>query len=179
VEGNNCSNNGIGIYLSSSSNNTLEDNLCISNSDGMFLYNACEDDSLIYNTCSWNDGDGTMIELSDRNYASWNDLLGNSQYGVEISSESHSNSISYNVFVGNHGAGTAYEAGHVQAYDSGSGNTWNVTEIFGEFGNYWGDWTTPNTDNDQIVDIPYEVGGSAGAKDNSPLAFDPRVTMPS
>ena len=49
-------------------------------------------------------------------------------------------------------------------------NRWNHSGI----GNYWSDWTTPDQDTDGIVDFPYNISGTAGAKDYFPLA-DPWI----
>ena len=48
-------------------------------------------------------------------------------------------------------------------------------EHFGGIGNYWYDWANNNNTNDNnhdgIVDWPYSIAGSAGAKDYSPLIY--------
>jgi nitrous oxidase accessory protein NosD len=100
-----------------------------------------------------------------------NQLRNNLLPGVEIywayrSSLSSSNIISNNTFVGNNGAGSTYNQSHIQAYDDGINNSWNSTD---GYGNYWSDWTTPDANHDGIVDQPYTISGSAGAKDYHPL----------
>jgi len=53
-----------------------------------------------------------------------------------------------------------------QAFDDkGKVNNWNN----GTLGNYWSDWTSPDKNQDGIVDIPYNISGSTGSKDYHPL----------
>jgi len=54
-----------------------------------------------------------------------------------------------------------------QAYDSGIGNTWYDPST--HKGNYWGDHTGPDEDEDGIVDEPYPIAGPAGSQDLYPL----------
>lgn len=86
--------------------------------------------------------------------------------GAHISTDSSSpiilpgyNRFCYNNFADNAGMGT-------QAYDSQERNIWNASDR----GNYWSDWTGPDTDHDGIVDYPYPLAGSVGAKDYKPIA---------
>jgi len=142
LSNNNCSNNGYGIYIYSSSNNTLRDNTCSNNWCGMYL------------------------DSSDGNGIIWNEINNNTNYGLTISSDSNDNRISNNAFAGNNGATDTYDVSHVQAYDDGLGNLWNSTD---GYGNYWSDWTGPDADMNGVVDLPYNISGSAGAEDNYPL----------
>lgn len=90
------------------------------------------------------------------------------------------NRIYNNTFSYNNGVTDTYSAQHVQAYDSGSNNWWNTTGTSDKhgYGNYWYDWANNNDTNDQnphdgIVDWPYTIDGSAGAKDYYPLTNAP------
>ncbi len=83
---------------------------------------------------------------------------------------SGSNNLIYlNYFYFNNGSENTYDSSHVQAYDGGTNNHWNTSK----YGNYWLDWAENNDTNDQnhdgIVDWPYDIKGSAGAKDYYPL----------
>jgi parallel beta-helix repeat protein len=172
VAGNNCSNSNYGIIVTESSwNNTLVSNICSSNNyDGMYLYKS-SNNTLDSNNCSSNGNWGIQIDWSTSNVLLRNQLCGNLQYGVYIYSTSTSNVIFNNTFVGNNGAGSTYDPDHAQAYDEVPGNWWNSTD---GYGNYWSDWTSPDDVPPYgIVDLPYEIGGDAGAKDNFPL-----TTMP-
>jgi nitrous oxidase accessory protein NosD len=69
------------------------------------------------------------------------------------------------------GSGDIYSPNFIQAYDGGAGNMWNAS--YG--GNYWADWTTPDSNGDGIVDLPYWIDGPAAAKDFLPLTESPQV----
>jgi parallel beta-helix repeat protein len=185
---NTCSYCRYGIVLWRSDNNTLVGNNCSSNSeDGVWLAVA-QDNSLISNNCSSNGGAGVNLYYSSRN-----SLIGNNcsscYYGINIYDTCddnilHLNWIGYNVgygiylgwgyhtriwnntFTDNNGAGSTYDPNHVQACDSSGCNWWNSTD---GCGNYWSDWTAPDNDSDGIVDYPYVLDGTAGARDYSPL----------
>jgi len=64
-----------------------------------------------------------------------------------------------------------YNASHIQTYDAGTNNRWNISGSPHGYGNYWSDWTTPDADSNGVVDIPYSIPGSAGAKDYYPLTL--------
>jgi parallel beta-helix repeat protein len=105
-----------------------------------------------------------------------NQVSNNGGYGIDISSGSN-NRIFENAFIGNNGATGTYNASHAQARDDGTHNLWNYTYVYSwdEPGNYWSDWTTPDVVPPQdIVDYPYIIAGSAGAKDYYPLTYNPR-----
>ncbi|NPA74629.1 MAG: right-handed parallel beta-helix repeat-containing protein, partial [Euryarchaeota archaeon] len=75
-------------------------------------------------------------------------------------------------FYFNQGSNGTYNASHVQAYDSATGNQWNTTT---GYGNYWYDWANNNNSNDVnphngIVDWPYKLDGGTNAEDYHPLA---------
>jgi len=72
-----------------------------------------------------------------------------------------------NTFAYNNGALDNSSGQFLQAYDEGSGNTWY--EPLNGRGNYWNDWTSPDSTGDGIVDNPYLIEGSAGSRDMYPL----------
>lgn len=158
---------GEGISLqSSSNNNTVEYNSCVSNNlEGIGLHSLSNDNTLYNNTCKSNYADGLYLDTSSGNVITLNQLRDNLPFGLRIASGSSSR-ISNNIFAGNGGSGSTYDPNHVQAFDDGTSNSWNGT---GGGGNYWSDWTTPDANHDSIVDLPYNVSGSAGAKDYYPL----------
>ncbi len=57
---------------------------------------------------------------------------------------------------------------NVNAEDRGTGNDWNTTIV----GNYWDDYGGSDLDDDGIGDTPYNVPGTAGAKDHFPIWDD-------
>ncbi len=217
LEGNFCTNNNIGIYLTSSSNNTLIDNLCFSNGnwgihlyssndntlsnnicssnsfDGMYLYSS-SNNTLDGNTCISNSGAGIWLDASNNNILVSNDFSLNDADGMTLALSSHGNGISHNLvgnntgygvsvesgsgnriwnntFIGNNGATGTYDPSHVQASDAGTYNSWNGTD---GHGNWWNDWQSPdNVPPFGIVDLPYNISGSANAQDNYPLTTPP------
>jgi parallel beta-helix repeat protein len=186
-------NNGWGIKLNSSSNNTLANNYCsynmldgirLDSSNGsMILDNNCsnsigsdgisinfsEENMIFNNNCSNNDH-GINLYSSNNSMISNNTISNNVQYGVILYSGCSSNSIWNNTFIGNNGTGSIYDSSYVQATDSGTNNRWNSSS---GYGNYWGDWTTPDGNSDGIVDNPYVIGGSAASRDEYPLTTPP------
>lgn len=192
-------NSGAGIELDSASQNALDDNNCTNNYNGITLAGSVNNE-LSSNSCNLNEGNGIHLDNSGNNRLSNNkcsfnihcgiSLLGgpstsgnvilgnqlhdNTQYGVIIDwsfmgSLPSLNMISNNAFDGNNGANGIFNELHVQACDNGMNNSWNSTD---GFGNYWGDWTTPDTNHDGIVDAPYIIDGYgfSSAKDYYPLA---------
>jgi len=143
-----CSNNNrYGIYLVYSNNNALINNTCINNEYGIYLYD------------------------SDNNNIIHSLLTHNTNYAIYIDRYCSNNFIYNNSFYYNHGSGDTFNSSLIQAYDGGSNNWWNSSS---GYGNYWHDWANNNNSNDLngdgIVDWPYPIDGSAGAKDYYPLA---------
>ena len=100
-----------------------------------------------------------------------NTIKNNDDYGMKMYNSS-SNDIYGNDFTdNNNGKG-------VQGWDNRVTNTWNSPTpvnycysggtYISHIGNYWSDHTTPDTNGDGIVDIPYTLDGGAGAKDFYP-----------
>lgn len=157
----------VGIVLSvSSENNNLDGNVLTLTTDGVgILVMDSDNTSIINNNCSYNGYIGVYLSNSSDNVLISNTMCFNSYYGMYIEMGSR-NLISNNTFIGNNGATGTYNASHIQAFDTGTGNWWNGTD---ERGNYWSDWTKPDSDMNGIVDVPYSLDGSAAAKDFYPL----------
>ena len=171
-----------GISLDRSNNNALSNNNCSSNDyDGIYLYSS-SNNTLWNNICSSNSHDGMHLnKSSNNNEISWNLVCSNAGYGMNISlgdvvlPSGSNNHIWNNIYIGNNGATDAYNASHAQARDDGTNNWWNSTDAYGNHGNYWSDWTTPDALSPVgIVDHPYIIPGSAGAKDYYPLSHNPQ-----
>jgi parallel beta-helix repeat protein len=101
------------------------------------------------------------------NVVKGNVIANNSRRGMEFIGTSDDNIVQGNYFFLN-GDGC-------QASDGGSNNFID--------GNYWDDWTTPDANNDSIVDVPYEIDGNAENSDLHPMAvpdiwIDPWFTGP-
>ncbi|MFX1532879.1 MAG: nitrous oxide reductase family maturation protein NosD [Promethearchaeota archaeon] len=61
--------------------------------------------------------------------------------------------VKWNDFIGN----------YIQAIDNSTNNVFEY--------NYWDEWTTPDLNEDGIVDIPYSIEGKANNHDNYPLTI--------
>lgn len=195
---NHCSSNYFhGVYLDQSRDNTVSSNICNSNGHwGVFVYQS-NDNTIVNNTCDLNAYNGIHLSSSSsndltNNSCSGNDIgiylqsssngneifnnqiLHNVGFGVYIYSGS-SNRVWNNTFIDNNGATSTYSSLHVQAFDSGINNRWNSTL---GYGNYWGDWLTPDiAPPEGIVDLPYNISGTAGANDSYPLTT-PQAPIP-
>jgi parallel beta-helix repeat protein len=189
VKGNTISNcilegNSKAIYVRYSDNNLIKDSIVTNNYHGIMIshseYNRISNcygyDNNIgitisnsnYNTViesnnSLNVKYGIFIEVkAGNNNIINNDFWNNHQFGACLGSNTSNNIFSNNNFINNNELNNITWA---QTYDDGNNNKWNN----GKVGNYWSEWTTPDKNNDGIVDIPYNISGSAGAKDYYPL----------
>ena len=170
VRNNNCSNNGAGIYLWKTGNSTIYNNTLLNSDYGIILYYYSDNNTISNNSINSNHYDGIYLWASNNNTISNNVISNNTDYGIYLTSGTYHNLIYYNFFYYNHGSGDTFNSSHVQAHDDSSNNYWNSTL---GMGNYWHDWANNNDTNDQnhdgIVDWPYLINGSAGAKDYYPL----------
>ncbi len=213
MDENNCSAGGLGIYIMSNCNNnlvanntiwgnsqdgiyiqgpcrnTIFNNTCASNRNGIVL-EGVESSPIANNTCFRNTDTGMYLYSSSHNTISGNSIYEN-QYGLTINGFSTGNEVfgngffdnTYtgvyllscdgnrvygNILSGNQGSGQVY--GTPQASDSGV-NWWNTTT----YGNLWLDWTGPDADSDGIVDSPYILTG-LGGQDNYPLSIALEIT---
>ncbi|MGA1820359.1 MAG: right-handed parallel beta-helix repeat-containing protein [Thermoplasmatota archaeon] len=87
-------------------------------------------------------------------------IMNNSKRAIEIDEGCGPSLIFGNDLVNNGKWGSS------QATDNGTGSGWNN----GPVGNHWSDWTTPDSDRDGIVDVPYQPSGSASGNDRYPRA---------
>lgn len=145
--------------LVESSHSVVTNNTVTSNQCGIGL-NAASNNTISDNNVSRGEY-GIFLESScsnndiSRNMISSND---NGIYGYDSASAALSspppvlpNRISSNTLNNNHQSG----------YDDMGGNEWSE--------NYWDDYVGEDVDGDGIGDTPYEIPGTAGAKDGHPL----------
>ncbi|MGA1822600.1 MAG: putative Ig domain-containing protein [Thermoplasmatota archaeon] len=149
--------NGINIqgYDIEIINNTIRDNawdsiyISFNSHDIRIMNNRMINNSHYFNTENielWKDSTDISI------VGNW--IEGSSRYAIHMHDTggsppaSYGNLIYYNNFIDNGRDG-------IQAYDVSGQNRWNSSD----HGNYWSDWTSPDTDSDGIVDTPYSTAG--------------------
>ena len=155
-----------GIQLIQSNFNLISENEVYDNNEKGIYIDLGNYNYIDSNTVRDNAIHGIFLEEgTDYNEITEN-IIHNNTIGIEIDSMGDNNSIYQNLFLknGNH------------AVDDGTDNKWNSTTI----GNYWDNWTSPDVSpNDGIVDVPYNISGSAGSVGYLPIAEDgaPRITI--
>jgi predicted secreted protein with PEFG-CTERM motif len=159
-----CSNSKYGVNSIFCSN--LSFSGCeVSGTENGFDFDDCT--SVVIESCEATDnGIGISLYRSSGSTLSNNNCSSNNWYGMYLYS-SDNNRIWNNTFYCNNGAGDTYDPAHIQACDYETGNQWNST---GGYGNYWSDWTMPDSNMDGVVDEPYILDGGAGARDYYPYA---------
>jgi len=114
VTGNTCNNNSYGISLQSSSNNTVTGNTCNNSSYGIYLYSSSSDNTVTGNTCNNNNSYGIFLSSSSNNTVTGN-TCNNNSYGIFLSSSSN-NTVTGNTCNNNSSYG-------IYLYSSSSDNT--------------------------------------------------------
>jgi parallel beta-helix repeat protein len=170
LHSNTCQLNQVGIKVTEGGGYVVEGNSLSENAQyGMHLDSSnCR---IAYNTITDNMVYGIHVWGGYGNEVVNNLIAHNSNYGIFVNAYASENCICNNTFVGNNGSG-------IQAYDDGSNNRWNISGTPHGYGNYWSDWTSPDSEPDGIVDYPYLLDGSAGAMDHHPLATMPTEPIP-
>jgi len=83
-----------------------------------------------------------------------NILFDNLGFGINLTNCGNSK-LWANTLIGNMNSSSAYNPLLIQARDDGTSNLWHL----GGWGNYWADWTGPDSDKDGLVDPPYIIRG--------------------
>ena len=96
------------------------------------------------------------------NLVTGNVIANNSRWGVEFTADADDNVVQNNYFFMNGDA--------CQASDDGANNFIDA--------NYWDDWTSPDANNDSIVDVPYSIDGDAENSDLHPMTIPDKSIPP-
>ena len=174
-----------GLFAEYSDDNTFSNNIFNNNTQlGMAVENSINN-KILKNTANFNMimWGGIMVSSSINTLVQDNNVIGNNLRGIGFIFNSNNNNATGNVIKENT-VGLLIESGSdnnlfyenfflqngMHAIDDGLNNDWNSTSI----GNYWDNWTTPDTDPPfGIVDDPYTyIGGIAGSIDYLPIADD-------
>jgi parallel beta-helix repeat protein len=186
-----CSDTGdYGLFLSESDHNIISNFSSDSNLYGMTLADSHYNRISNVNLSASTSGPGIAIWGSTNNIVVNSTFQNNNWVGLAISSSqnkimnnrvidnkkeqiflypgSKNNKIYNNNFI--------HKSGYNNVSDDGVNNNWNISGT----GNYWSNWTSPDNNNDGIVDKPYEISGNAGAKDYYPLVepYDGKIEKP-
>jgi parallel beta-helix repeat protein len=174
IENNTSTGNLYGVFIQGSNNRVLSNNCSGNQGRGILLWSNSNNNTLYNNNCSYNSQSGIEIYASSNNTL-FNNTLTYNQYGVDLES-SNNITVYNNTFDHNNYAGHTYDLMYVQALDSGGAdNHWNTSS---GYGNWWGDWTTPdNVEPFGIVDLPYDLSWTDGPRDYYPLTA-PGVVHP-
>ncbi len=156
--------NGIRIDISSTYNKIIK-NLIIDTAGlgspqyGIFLQTGVSNNLIKGNVISDNSIQGLVLnDGCNNNTITENIFRNNNEYGVNIFNSRY-NLLYKNAFIG---------TSSIHASDNWGTNDWNSLTI----GNYWDNWTTPDIDDDGIVDIPYTfIMGPVN--DSLPISGDP------
>ena len=153
-------NPGNGIFLSSSTSNNLISHNEIYNSSfsGIQLIDSAYNNRFNSNSLYNNSRFGIWVDnLACNNKFFNNTIVNNSDYGIAFDSATSNNYVVQNIFINNNQEGIS------QAWDAGFENSFER--------NYWDEWTDPDFNLDDIVDIPYSIDGSSGSQDQYPLVL--------
>ena len=94
IDGNYTDNNGCGIYLYNSSNNTVTSNTCNNNGFGIYLYNS-SDNAVTGNTCKYNSF-GIHLSASNNNNTVTSNTCNNNNFGIYLYNLSNNNTVTSN-----------------------------------------------------------------------------------
>lgn len=150
----------LGIWLENTNSSAIYGNTMFGNDNAIWLSNQSSSNDVYYNrifdshrlnpnTCG--------IHLSHNAHLNqiFNNTIANcTEHGFYVEATSGNNTIKWNSFINNNVGGSS------QAYDA-----YSVDVLY----NYWSDWTTPDDDFNQIVDVPYSLEGPVMNSDPFPL----------
>ena len=163
VTGNTCNNNNnYGIYLYSSSDNTVTGNTCNNNSYNGIRLSSSSDNTITGNTCNNNNSNGIYLSSSSNNTVTGNTCIRGIGTPEDYTTNQHTILLSgtgndYNLISSNNCMGKA------PVVEGGTGNTvinnkWNATSDFEDLRTDVGDKTTlTTTDKTNLVNAVNET----------------------
>ena len=153
-----------GIFLDSSSDNTLFGNNVANNNDGVW-FSSSDNNTLFGNSLTTNSWLGIGLSSSSGNTLFGNNFTANNHDGIWLYA-SLDNMFYHNNFVAN----------TEQVYSESSANVWD--DGYPSGGNYWSDYNGTDANHDGIGDTPYVV--DANNTDRYPLMnlWRPDATPP-
>ena len=166
ITGVDCSGGYNGAFLYHSSDGSI-DKSNMSNVADCGLYSLFETFDSITNSTFASNRIGVFASQTSEMHLAGNLFLSNEEEGVRFGSMATQNHVWNNTFAYNNGALDNSSGSFLQAYDGGGGNSWYDSDL--SRGNYWNDWTSPDSEGDGIVDNPYNIRGTAGSRDMYPL----------
>ncbi len=177
----NISNYYSGIHLYHSSNNNITNNEIKDSYYGIIFIHS-SGNVIGGNVISNNTWEGVLLDGSHNNIIKDNFIAENRGYGLMFSYGSTNNTIILNSFVNNNLDAPDRES---QAAEDFTHNA-DMDNRF--YYNYWSDWTSPDDNHDNIIDLPYTIEGYPEdtspqiSQDSYPLAISPhspfRVLIP-
>jgi parallel beta-helix repeat protein len=126
VTGNTCNNSNYGIYLYSSSDNTVTGNTC-NNNNGIYL-NLSSNNTVTGNTCNNNNYYGIFLDSSSNNTVTGN-TFNNNNNGIYLNLSSNENTVTGNT-CNNNSCGIFLES---SSNNTITGNTCNNNNYYGIF----------------------------------------------
>jgi parallel beta-helix repeat protein len=153
LNNNTCINNDYGIFLFSSYFNVVNNNNCSDNTRDGITLESSDYNTIADNTCELNTGNGMVLRYSDFNTVANNTFsLNNFGAGIFLIDGSDFNDIQWNALV-------SYTA---NAIDNGFSNVFDH--------NYWSDYSGTDSNEDALGDVPYTFIHNS---DSHPLMFLP------
>ncbi|MHA1995995.1 MAG: NosD domain-containing protein [Candidatus Hodarchaeales archaeon] len=166
IDNNVYSNNLEGIGLHAAENSTLTGNHVYDNQFGIIVWEFSNSNQIANNLASFNSHGIILKSNSNNNNISNNSIYYNDRLGLEIEQGISNYLVEGNNFIANNlGDDTPH-----QVSDDGSDSVFRY--------NYWDNWTTPDVNDDGIVDNPYTIFGTSNNQDSYPLtSFSQQTTF--